>query len=212
MEMAARNYGYMPRLEFSRKVTRSRYIRYGKPFLDFILGLLMLLIFSPLLIIISIAIKLDSPGPVIFKQPRIGKGGREFQIYKFRTMYKDVPKQGRSPVSSDDPRITRVGRFLRRTSLDELPQLFNIIKGEMSLVGPRPEQKLIVERCYTPYEMQRFLVKPGITGPWQLSGDRTRPIHENLHYDFEYIQNASLWTDLSLILATVKVMFRSNTY
>jgi lipopolysaccharide/colanic/teichoic acid biosynthesis glycosyltransferase len=164
------------------------------------------------MIVIAIAIKLDSPGPVIFKQPRIGKGGREFCIYKFRTMYKDVPKQGRSPESYDDPRITRVGRFLRRTSLDELPQLINIVKGDMSLVGPRPEQKLIVEQYYSSYEMQRFLVKPGITGPWQLSGDRTRPIHENLQYDFEYIETASLWTDLRLIFATVKVIFRSNTY
>jgi undecaprenyl phosphate N,N'-diacetylbacillosamine 1-phosphate transferase len=212
MEMKARPYVNAPDPRFSRKVIRTRYFRYVKPVLDITLGLLMLLVLSPILGLIAIAIKLDSPGPVIFKQPRIGKGGQEFQIFKFRTMYKDVPKQGRSPESLDDPRITRVGRFLRRTSLDELPQLFNIITGEMSLVGPRPEQKLIVERYYTPYEMQRFLVKPGITGPWQLSGDRTRPIHENLHYDFEYIQYASLWKDLYLILATVKVMFRSNTY
>jgi lipopolysaccharide/colanic/teichoic acid biosynthesis glycosyltransferase len=204
MEMTARTYRNLPHPRFSRKVTRTRYIRYGKPFLDFTLGVLMLLAVSPVMIVISIAIKLDSPGPVIFKQPRIGKGGREFTIYKFRTMYKDVPKQGRSPETSDDPRITRVGRFLRRTSLDELPQLINIVKGDMSLVGPRPEQKLIVEQYYSSYEMQRFLVKPGITGPWQLSGERTRPIHENLQYDFEYIETASLWTDLRLIFATIK--------
>ncbi|WP_124728322.1 sugar transferase [Staphylospora marina] len=198
-------------MSISRNVTRSRYFRYVKPVLDWTLGMLLLLLVLPVMAIIAVAIKLDSPGPVIFRQPRVGKDGREFCIFKFRTMYRDVPKQGRSPQSSDDPRITRVGRFLRRTSLDELPQLINIIRGEMSLVGPRPEQKMIVEQYYTDYEKQRFLVKPGITGPWQLSGDRTRPIHENLHYDFEYIETASFMKDLYLILSTVKVMFRSNT-
>lgn len=152
------------------------------------------------------------PGPIIFKQVRIGKDGKEFLIYKFRTMYQDVLSQGRSPTSDDDPRITRVGKLLRKTSLDELPQLINIIKGEMSFIGPRPEQKLIVDKYYTNYEKQRFLVKPGITGLWQVSLDRTKPIHENLQYDFTYINNVSLFMDLKILFKTIVIMFRSNTF
>nr|WP_211663654.1 sugar transferase [Lihuaxuella thermophila] len=179
---------------------------------DIVIAAFLLILLSPLLGAIALLIKLDSRGPVIFKQPRIGKGGKEFFIYKFRTMYVDAPSQGRSPESEDDPRITRIGRVLRKTSLDELPQLMNILKGEMSLVGPRPEQKMIVEQYYTNYEKQRFLVKPGITGLWQISMDRTKPIHENLQYDFTYIENVSFRNDLKILLKTVMVMVRSNTF
>lgn len=188
------------------------YLYFVKPMIDFFVSLLLLILVAPILLIIALLIKLDSRGPVIFKQARIGKDGREFFIYKFRTMYVHVPNQGRSPVSEDDPRITRVGRFLRKTSLDELPQLFNILKGDMSLVGPRPEQKMIVDQYYTDYEMQRFLVKPGITGLWQISMDRTKPIHENLQYDFYYIQNVSFKLDMRIILMTFRVLVKSNTY
>lgn len=197
-----------------KKVLRyeSSYTKCLKNIFDISFSLLLLVITSPFLLIISLIVKIDSRGPIIFKQSRIGKNGVEFKIYKFRTMYTSVPKEGKSPSSSYDPRITKVGRFLRKTSLDELPQLFNIIKGEMSFIGPRPEQKSIVEQYYSDYEKQRFLVKPGITGPWQISMDRTKPIHENIHHDFHYISNISLLYDLKIFFQTVRVMIRSNTY
>lgn len=183
-----------------------------KPILDILAALILIIITLPIFLFISVLIKLDSPGPVIFKQVRIGKDGKEFLIYKFRTMYQHVPSQGRSPTDSEDPRITRIGRFLRKTSLDELPQLVNILKGEMSFVGPRPEQKSIVEKYYSDYERQRFFVKPGITGLWQVSLDRTKPIHHNLQYDFYYIKNVSFSLDLKVIIKTLKVIIKSNTY
>jgi len=127
-------------------------------------------------------------------------------------MYTFVPKEGRSPEGENDPRVTGVGRVLRKTSLDELPQLVNILKGEMSFIGPRPEQKSIVELHYTPLDYYRFMVKPGITGLWQTSEDRKKPIYENLHHDFDYIDGISFWLDFKIVLRTVKVLFRSNTY
>lgn len=188
------------------------YLNYFKVTFDTIFSLLALLLSSPILIVVSLLIKFDSKGPIVFKQSRIGLNGKEFKIYKFRTMYSNVPKEGKSPTSSEDARITNIGKFLRKTSLDELPQIINILKGEMSFIGPRPEQKSIVEKHYTDYERQRFLVKPGITGLWQISMDRTKAIHENLQYDFEYIENISLITDLKIIFKTVKVMLKSNTF
>lgn len=183
-----------------------------KPFLDFIVAIILLIITFPIGLIISLLIKLDSPGPVLFKQIRVGKDGKEFLIYKFRTMYQHVPSQDRSPTSDSDPRITKLGKFLRKTSLDELPQLINIIKGDMSFVGPRPEQKFIVDKYYTDYEKQRLLVKPGITGLWQISMERTKPIHENLYYDFHYIREVSFLLDCKILIKTILVMAKSNTY
>lgn len=194
------------------QVSEGFYISYGKLLLDYVVSVCALLVIWPILLIVALLIKMDSKGPAIFKQPRIGKDGREFYIYKFRTMYITAPREGKSPERPDDVRITRVGRFLRKTSIDELPQLFNILKGDMSLVGPRPEQKSIVEKYYGYYERQRFLVKPGITGLWQLSMDRTKPIHENLQYDYEYIRGISFWLDLKIICKTVLVLIRSNTF
>lgn len=196
----------------SIKPYKGIYLNYFKVVCDTISALLALLLSSPILIVVSILIKLDSKGPIVFKQSRIGLNGKEFKIYKFRTMYSNVPKEGKSPTSSEDARITKIGKFLRKTSLDELPQIINILKGEMSFIGPRPEQRSIVEKHYTDYERQRFLVKPGITGLWQISMDRTKAIHENLQYDFNYIENTSLITDLKIIFKTVKVMLRSNTF
>jgi undecaprenyl phosphate N,N'-diacetylbacillosamine 1-phosphate transferase len=187
------------------------YISYIKSTFDVCCSVLLLICLIPLSLVVSVLIKLDSQGPVLFNQPRIGKNGREFRIYKFRTMYENVPKEGLSPVDSLDQRITKVGRLLRKTSLDELPQLINILKGEMSFVGPRPEQKSIVEQHYTSHEYARFLVKPGITGIWQISMDRTKPIHENLHHDFKYIHEISLVNDLKIIFKTIVVIFKSNT-
>lgn len=183
-----------------------------KPFIDFLVAALLLLLTSPIMLVIAVMIKLDSKGPVIFKQERYGKNGIKFNIYKFRTMRTDAPKYGLSPTTSHDPRITRLGRLLRKTSLDELPQLLNIIKGDMSFVGPRPEMKRIVEESYTDLERRRFLVKPGITGLWQVSDARKEPIHHNLQYDFHYISNVSLQLDIKIIFRTAMVMIKSNTF
>lgn len=188
------------------------YVNFFKPFFDIIIAFASLIATSLLLVIISLVIKFDSEGPAIFRQSRIGLNGKEFSIYKFRTMYVNVPKEGRSPINGDDPRITKVGRFLRKTSLDELPQLINILKGDMSFVGPRPEQKSIVEKYYTKYEKKRLMVKPGITGSWQVSMDRTKPIHENLEYDLKYISECSFLLDLKIIIKTLGVLLKSNTF
>lgn len=189
------------------------YSRLIKPAADLVFALILLILLLPVMIVLAVLIKLDSEGPVLFKQRRYGKDGKIFYIYKFRSMYVNTPSQARSPTHDRDPRVTRVGRFIRKTSLDEIPQLFNILRGEMSFIGPRPELISIVEQCYTDYERQRFLVKPGITGLWQVSPYRTEYIHENLEYDFAYIRNLSFWMDLRIVVLTMKVMFfKSNTY
>jgi lipopolysaccharide/colanic/teichoic acid biosynthesis glycosyltransferase len=123
-------------------------------------------------------------------------------MYKFRSMYTTAPKYGRSPENSRDPRITLAGRFLRKTSLDELPQLLNVLEGDMALVGPRPEMPYIVDQ-YTPYEAQRLSVLPGITGFWQLSADRKFVIHESLEYDLYYIEHRGVFLDLAVMLHTL---------
>ncbi|KPV58433.1 hypothetical protein QJ48_16755 [Paenibacillus sp. A3] len=188
------------------------YVKYVKTAIDLILSIALILFLLPVLIMVAILIKLESEGPVVFKQHRIGKGGKPFVIYKFRSMYTHVAREGRSPENDQDPRITKVGRFIRKTSLDELPQLFNILKGDMSFIGPRPEQKSIVEQYYTDTENGRFSVKPGITGLWQISEDRKKPIHENLHHDLYYIKRASFWLDIKIIFGTLRVMIKSNTH
>lgn len=189
------------------------YSRLIKPIADILFACLLLVLLSPVIILVAISIKLDSRGPIIFKQQRVGRDGKIFEIYKFRSMIVNTPSQARSPTNDHDPRVTRVGKFIRKTSLDEIPQLFNILKGEMSFIGPRPELITIVMQYYTDYERMRFIVKPGITGLWQVSPYRTGYIHENLQFDFSYIENLTLWTDIKVIFLTVKVMFfKSNTY
>jgi len=150
---------------------------------------------------VAALIRIDSAGPVLFRQTRVGEKGRTFRILKFRTMHADSPAYMDSPCSPMDPRITTVGRFLRRTSLDELPQLINVIRGDMSLVGPRPEMPYVVAG-YNELQRERLSVRPGITGLWQISADRERPIHENISYDIYYIKNRSLLLDLAILVRT----------
>jgi exopolysaccharide biosynthesis polyprenyl glycosylphosphotransferase len=169
--------------------------------LDIAASFALMLIGIPLFLLVSLFIKLDSPGPALFKQERAGKDGVPFHMYKFRTMRTDSLAYDYSPRQSSDSRITSVGRFLRKTSLDELPQLFNVFMGRMSLVGPRPEMPFIVER-YTPLQSQRLMIKPGITGLWQLSGDRAFLIHENIEYDLYYIRHRNFFMDLAILLHT----------
>jgi lipopolysaccharide/colanic/teichoic acid biosynthesis glycosyltransferase len=161
----------------------------------------------PVMAIISLAIKLDSPGPILFKQKRVGRYGLLFDLYKFRSMFADSPPYAVNPGSLDDPRITRVGRFLRKSSLDELPQLVNVLKGEMSLVGPRPEMPFIVEQ-YDAEHKERLKALPGITGLWQLSGDRRKAIHENMEYDLYYLYNRSFFLDVTILFQTFVFAFR----
>lgn len=174
---------------------------------------LMVVIFGALpCLIIALLIKRDSPGPVFFRQDRVGEKGRIFKIWKFRTMHQDVKKYQEAPARPDDPRITRIGRLLRKLSLDEAPQVLNVLVGEMSLVGPRPEMPFIVDQ-YEEWQKRRLEVKPGITGLWQVMGRKNLPLHMNLEYDFYYIKNQSLILDLIIILRTIPaVLFRRGAY
>jgi exopolysaccharide biosynthesis polyprenyl glycosylphosphotransferase len=169
---------------------------------DLILSSLLLALFAPLLFLIAFLIRLDSRGPALFVQKRVGRNGELFDMYKFRSMNISAPRYDFSPTKSYDVRITRIGRFLRLTSLDELPQLMNVFWGDMSLVGPRPEMPFIV-RSYNSRQRQRLQVIPGITGLWQLSADRPLPIHENVEYDLYYIRNRSFFMDIAILVHTL---------
>jgi exopolysaccharide biosynthesis polyprenyl glycosylphosphotransferase len=169
---------------------------------DLIAATLLIIMLSPVLLGIALAVKFTSKGPIFFVQKRVGQKGRRFRFIKFRSMKVDSPVYAITPQDKLDPRITPVGRFLRRSSLDELPQLFNVIKGDMSLVGPRPEMPFIVDQ-YNDLHRQRLNVKPGITGLWQISADRKIAIHENMDYDIYYINNQSLLLDLVILAKTV---------
>ena len=182
------------------------YLRF-KRYLDLLLALVISILLSPIFLIITIAIKMESKGSAIFIHDRVGKGGSIFKLYKFRTMYNDTNPYAVNPIDQDDPRITRVGRFLRKTSLDEIPQVFNILKGEMSFVGPRPEMPFIVEQ-YDEIHKERLKVIPGITGLWQLSGDRKKAIHENMDYDLYYKKNVSFFLDVAILIETLIFAFR----
>jgi len=167
-----------------------------------------LLLTCPLLAIIAFLTWLDSPGPILFRQRRVGKDGKEFTIYKIRTMHVAASPYADSPADDrQDPRVTRIGRLLRRSGLDELPQFINVLRGEMSVVGPRPEMRFLVDQ-YNAKQRRRLDVLPGITGLWQISPVRNEPIHENLRYDYYYVRRRSFRLDLEIIAATLVVMFK----
>ena len=174
----------------------------AKRAIDMVLALAALLLLAVPCAVAALLIRLTSPGPAIFRQLRVGHRGRLFFLYKFRSMYVDSAAYAFSPKTGLDSRITPIGRILRRTCFDEVPQLWNVLRGEMSLVGPRPEMPFIVDR-YTPLQRKRLAVVPGITGLWQLSGDRGRLIHENLEYDLYYLRNRNLFMDFAVLLHTV---------
>ena len=161
----------------------------------------LLVLATPLWIALAGYIHWDSEGPVFFRQMRVGREGKLFELYKFRSMRVDAPKYDFHPTVTNDTRITRAGRWLRRTSLDELPQLINVLKGDMSLVGPRPEMPFIVAH-YNTHHRQRLQVMPGLTGLWQLSADRSFSIHENIQYDLYYIRDRNFFMDLAVLLHT----------
>ena len=154
-------------------------------------------------------IRKDSPGPAIFSQERVGRDGRPFRLYKYRTMHMDAEAYAVAPASQEDPRVTRAGRWLRKTSLDELPQLWNVLKGDMSMVGPRPEMPFIVEQ-YEEWQKRRLDVKPGVTGLWQVVGRKNLPLHLNMEYDFYYIKNQSLLLDVEILIRTVPAVLKGR--
>lgn len=192
-----------------------------KRVLDIVCSALALIVFSPLLLGVAIAIKLDDGGPVFFSQTRIGLHGRPFKMYKFRSMVtnaeelkkKLAEESGQSDrfifKMKDDPRITKIGHFIRKTSLDEFPQFFNVLKGDMSLVGPRPALPEEVVRYGSLYSA-RLLVKPGITGPWQVSGRSDLSQEQSEYLDVSYIENWSITGDLAILAKTVLVVFRGT--
>ena len=174
----------------------------AKRVFDVVFSLIGLILLSPLFFFLAVVIKRDSRGPVFFSHERVGRSGKRFRLHKFRTMQPGIDPYAPSPKTSDDPRITRPGRFLRRKSIDELPQLYNILKGDMSVVGPRPEMPFIVEN-YTPAHRARLRAKPGLTGVWQISAHRTADIHDVMDYDVYYVENQSFVLDLLIILETL---------
>jgi exopolysaccharide biosynthesis polyprenyl glycosylphosphotransferase len=180
----------------------SRFYSLTKRLFDIVSSSILIALSAPVWAILAIAIRLESKGPIFFRQTRIGQHGRPFEILKFRSMKVDAPKYARSPDEHNDPRITRVGRFLRQTSFDEVPQLINVLKGDMSMVGPRPEMPFITAE-YGPLEATRLTVPQGITGLWQLSADRRYAIHQSLEYDLYYIQNRTLLMDIAILLHTL---------
>lgn len=190
-----------------------------KRFIDLALSLLLILVLSPVMLLAAILIKATSPGPVLFIQKRLGRNKHEFMMYKFRTMHIDAEEkidglyhlnEMSGPVFKikRDPRVTAIGRFLRAASIDELPQLFNILKGDMSLVGPRP---LAIRDCAgfeTDWHRRRFSVRPGITCLWQVRGRNEVPFERWMEFDMEYIDNWSLWLDLKILMKTIPVVLR----
>ena len=178
------------------------------------------LLLLPLMGLVALMVRLDSSGPVLFRQMRVGENGRLFAMYKFRSMVNGAEdlqevvneENGDGALihkKPDDPRVTGVGRLLRRTSLDELPQLFNVLKGEMSLVGPRPELPWLLDQ-YEPWQHKRFAVPQGMTGWWQVNGRSDKPMHLHTDDDLYYVQNYSLWMDIYILLKTPWVVLRGK--
>jgi lipopolysaccharide/colanic/teichoic acid biosynthesis glycosyltransferase len=214
-----------------KKKNRKQVLRYQwwKDLMDFLFAFFMLLILSPVMLLIAIAIKIDSRGEIIYRREQVGKNGENFTVCKFRTMsadnddseYKEylvkyilenapykVDRKGQRVYKvTGDPRVTRFGAILRKTNLDELPQLVNILRGEMSFIGPRPDIPFAVN-MYNQRHRQRLLVKPGITGLWQVCGRKGLSFEDMVNLDIEYINNQSLLLDAKIFLLTIKTMFR----
>lgn len=214
-ELASRSYGHTRR---SLRLKAWRLTVFGayatKRIMDIVISALGMILLSPIFLLIALAVKLSSPGPVFFKQVRVGRYGRHFAFYKFRSMRPNADAEKAALMArnesrdgvifkmKDDPRITKVGKFLRRTSLDELPQLWNVFIGDMSLVGPRPPVPSEVEK-YTLEDRKRLDVIPGITCLWQIRGRSEIPFHEQVRLDKEYILTPGIWKDFVILLKTI---------
>lgn len=181
------------------------YRKYFKRPMDFIFALFLLLITSPLLVISALLIKIDSKGPILFKQRRIGKNNKEFSIYKFRTMKVETEKNGEKLTDSE--RLTKAGKFLRKTSLDEIPQCINILKGEMSFIGPRP-LPVIYLPYYTEEERNRHNIRPGISGLAQVNGRNALQWEDRFKYDVRYVRELSIGMDMRILIMTLQKVFK----
>ena len=191
------------------------YEKYIKRFLDFVLSLLALIVLMPVMLVIAIIIKIDSKGPIFFLQERLGKNGKVFKIIKFRTMIVNAEKSGLKINGENDSRITKLGSFLRKTSLDEIPQLVNVIKGEMSLIGPRPPVTYHPHKYedYNEEQKQRFLVRPGITGLAQVRVRNSATWDERIEIDLEYIKDITFFKDIEIIFKTlIKIIKKEDIY
>jgi sugar transferase (PEP-CTERM system associated) len=198
-------------LIFSDGFVVSRGTLFAKRLLDLLFAAVGLILALPFMLLVALAVRLDSPGPVFFRQERVGRGGRAFTLWKFRSMRTDAEAAGARWAVAGDPRVTRVGRFIRKTRLDELPQLWNVLVGDMSLVGPRPERRMFVdqlkEQCLW-YE-QRLIVRPGLTGWAQVKAPYASTFEESiekLKFDLYYIKNLSLFLDISILLSTARIV------
>lgn len=209
----------MPKIEFPTPILNPRQ-RFMKRIFDVVVATLILFAILPLMALVALVIKLTSPGPVLFRQDRVGENGRIFKIFKFRSMVQDAEKlqhlvnevtfNGNTlHKHRNDPRVTFIGRIIRRTSIDELPQLLNVIKGDMSLVGPRPELPWLVE-MYQPWQHRRFTVPQGITGWWQINGRSDKPCHLNTEQDIYYIDNYSFLLDMRILLQTIPALLKGK--
>ena len=199
---------------------KSLMYKFVKRLSDILLSGIALVCLSPVFLVTAISIKLEDCGPAFFIQPRAGKDMKTFKMYKFRSMYvnadeklaellKDNEQTGHAFKIKNDPRITKVGKFIRKVSIDELPQLINIMKGDMSIVGPRPILPWQMEEC-NEYEKQRLIVQPGLTCYWQIGGRANIKWEEWVELDLDYIQNMSLWTDIKMIVKTIPAVFDSE--
>ena len=199
-------------LIFADGFVKSKVSRAVKRLVGLLLSTLMLVLLSPLLLLVAIAIKLDSPGAALFSQERVGEYGKTYTLHKFRSMRADAEKEcGPVWASEEDPRVTRMGKIIRKLRIDELPQLWNVFKGDMSFVGPRPERPVFVEKLkkIIPYYNERFSVKPGVTGWAQIKypyGASEEDALQKLKYDLYYIKNMSLVMDLIVIFHTAKIV------
>ena len=189
------------------------YAKFFKRFFDVVFALIVLVLSSPILLITAIAIKIESKGPVIFVQKRVGKNGRGYDMYKFRSMCVGAEQQeGGVFCTKGDARVTKVGAFIRATSIDELPQVVNILKGEMSIIGPRPVLTYYPKTWeeYTEEELKRFDVLPGITGWAAVHGRKTNTVEARFAYDNYYVENLSLWLDVKIFFMTIKAVFTNE--
>lgn len=233
-ELLLKRYGNINQLSYRQKlryhtkqlawaaVVKGAY--FAKRLFDIVVSTALLVILSPVFLIVAIAIWFEDHGPVLFKQTRVGRWGELFTMWKFRSMYSDAEERKKELMAQnemeggvlfkmkDDPRITRVGRIIRKTSIDELPQLWNVLKGEMSLVGPRPPVPLEVDE-YSLTDRRRLEVIPGITCIWQVSGRSDIPFDQQVELDVQYIESQSFWTDIKILLKTVPaLLFGTGAY
>ena len=233
-ELLLKRYGSIDQLTFRHQlrfymkhigwvgVVQSAYL--AKRLLDIVASAILLVLLSPLFLAVAIAIRLEDPGPILFKQKRVGRWGTLFTMWKFRSMFTDAEERKRELMAQnemeggvlfkmkDDPRITKVGRIIRKTSIDELPQLWNVFNGEMSLVGPRPPVTQEVDQ-YSLSDRRRLEVIPGITCIWQVSGRSDIPFDQQVELDVQYIESQSFWNDIKILLKTVPaLLFGTGAY